>query len=117
MDYKSQMVKELSENIKKQGFRVFVAESGTYGFFTDENGSKVISFQVDPIVSFSGNYKTSNARQCGTGWRISEDIPRHFKTLFETSPPQWATIGNKWVYTTLEEHLGTYQKSSRYTEI
>lgn len=47
MSYKVEAVKELANKIKATGFRVFIAKSGTYGFYTDTAGSKVVYFQYD----------------------------------------------------------------------
>lgn len=121
MEYKKQVINELSQAIINAGYRVFIAESGTYGFFTDNEGTKVISFQYDlGSVSFSGNYKTDNGRQTGTGWRISEQIDltkSGIDSLFNTIPPRWAVGNSNWKFTTLDQHLNTYQRSSRYSEV
>lgn len=117
-DYIKEQVNELAEAIKAKGFRVFIANRGTYGFFTDTDGARVISFQYDlGVVSFSGNYKTPNPRSTGTGWRISEGIPYNYDEVFSAYPPQWATRGVEWEYTTLDQHLETYNKSSKYMEV
>lgn len=114
-DYKTKAVAELAIEIKRAGFRVFVAESGTYGFFTDIEGSRVVSFQFDfGGFTFSGNYKTSSPRQTGTGWRLENDS---FAGMFNQRAPSWATGANSWKYTTLAQHLADYQQSSRYVEL
>ena len=110
------MILEVSEEIKKQGFQVFVANSGEYGFYTD--GKKVISFQIEfGSIAFSGNYKTDNPRSTGNGWRICDSIPASLTDTLNSMPPQWAVGNSRWTFTTLKQHLDTYQKSSRYTEI
>ena len=118
MSHERQTISELVPKIKRQGFRVFLAGSERYGFFTDEDGTRVISFQVDYLsVSFSGNYKTDAPGKTGTGWRITDNDTGNYKEIFNSYPPQWATSDSKWKYTTLKQHLGTYQKSSKYTEV
>ena len=111
-------MKELTDKLKKQGYRVFLADSGTYGFYTNELGSKLVSFQIDlGVLSFSGNYKTDNGRQTGTGWRITANDTGDYKAIFNTPAPHWAVGDSKWQYTTLKQHLDTYQKSSKYNEL
>ncbi len=116
---KKQIIAKLADEIKKQGFRPFIAEKGDYGFFTDAEGSRIVSFGFDlGGIKYSGNYKTSAPNQCGTGWRMEEsfnDSP-NCDALFKAGAPQWATSGATWRYTTLAEHLATYQQSSKYTE-
>lgn len=115
MSYKVEAVKELANEIKSLGFRVFIAKSGTYGFYTDAAGSKVVCFQFDlGGFTFSGNYKSNNP-QSGTGWGL---VPDSFKAMFAQHPPSWAIpIGYTFKFTTLEQHLKTYQPSSQYVEV
>lgn len=113
------IIQELTENIKKAGFRVFIAESKSHGFYTDNSGSKLISFQNDLSgIQFSGNYRTSKPSQTGSGWILNVDNTSKFdiKSIFNEIPPYWATAGSKWAYTTLEQHLKMYGKSSKYKE-
>ena len=119
MNYKQQAIKELATAIKSQGFRVFIAKNGGYGFYTDQDGTKVISFQYNlGGYSCSGNYKTNQPTQTGTGWGISNDFTSyHAKDAFDQTPPEWALGKAEWQYTTLDQHLGQYQKSSGYTEL
>ena len=116
MSCKVEAVKELADRIKAAGFRAFIAKSGTYGFYTDTAGSKVVSFQYDwGGFKFAGNYKSSEPRRTGTGWGlVSDSIPN----MFNQMPPNWAIGGGiDWKYTTLEQHLKTYHSSSLYTEV
>jgi hypothetical protein len=107
-DYEKEIVNDLVGKIKAAGFRAFVAERGTYGFFTDADGTQVISFGVDlGTVTVSGNYKTDRPRETGTGWVIEKtvgDVP-DVKALFDQYPPRWATGDAKWSFTTLDRHL------------
>lgn len=116
MDYAVETIKALTKEIKDAGFRVFIAESGTYGFYTDTDGSRIISFQVDGWsgVRFSGNYTTSNPRKTGTGWVLETDT---FSAMFNQQAPRWAVGNATWRYTTLAENLATYQPSSKYKEV
>lgn len=113
-NYKTEAIAELAVKIKQAGYRVFIAGSGNYGFYTDEHGTRVVSFQYDlGGISFSGNYKTEQPRTTGTGWRL--DV-HGFSEMFSQGAPDWAVRGFKWKYTTLAEHLATYQASSKYVE-
>jgi hypothetical protein len=120
-EIKKQYINELSITLKKEGFRVFVSVSGTYGFFTNEVGDRVVSFQVDDLsyaYSFSGNYypeKANSGVQVGRGWRLDNNLS--FKNMITSNAPQWATLGHAVKYTTLDKYLKTYQNSSQFTEL
>lgn len=121
-EYARQTIQQLSKAMLDQGFRVFLAESETYGFMTDADGTRVVCFQTDlGIVSLSGNYKTNKPLETGMGWRIGEIDGKfntvNFACLFLSSPPSWALKGASWRFTTLNEHLATYQESSKYREL
>lgn len=117
-NYNRELIKETAKEIKSHGFRVFIAERGTYGFYTDAEGSRVVSFEADLCgLRFSGNYQSQT---CGTGWGLKSppslsksDLDR---TLFSTAP-LWATQGERVSYTTLEKKLAIYQSSSKYKEL
>lgn len=111
---------EFAQHIKGLGFRVFLAKSGNYGFITDATGSRVLSFSFDFDATLSGNYGPAS-RESGTGWRL-EQTPYDLQTAADVSralnenPP--AYCGRGWKYfSTLEQHLATYQASSQYTEV
>lgn len=113
--YKTEAVAKLAQEIKAEGFRVFIAHSGTYGFYTDLEGSRVTSFRFDlGGFKFSGNYKSDQPRQTGTGWEV---LTGTFKDMHAEYPPAWATQGANWRFTTMAEHLAIYQVSSKYTEL
>lgn len=113
MTYKTEAVAQLAQEIKAAGFRVLIAKSGTYGFYTDEEGTKVVSFQYDlGGFKFTGNYKS---KSCGTGWMMEDGMT--FDAMLKADAPNWATKGEAVQCTTLEQHLATYQTSSVYTEI
>lgn len=113
MTYKIEMVKELANEIKAEGFRVFIAKSGTYGFYTNQEGNKVVCFQADlGGIKFSGNYKS---KSCGTGWGFDDNLT--FEQMINANAPYWATKGQPVQCTTMEQHLVTYQQSSVYSEV
>lgn len=120
MSYKKRVVEGLTAKLLGFGYRVFVAESGEYGFFTDTQGARIVSFGFDySALVFSGNYKSLN---CGSGWRIGDrmdlcDIDEGVARLaINASPPEWCTRGELVRMRTLESHLAIFQKSSRYVE-
>jgi hypothetical protein len=114
-NYKTEAVAALAQEIKAAGFRVFIAASGTHGLYTDLAGSRVTSFQYDLAgFKFFGNYKTDQPRSTGTGWEVLRGT---FADMLAEYPPQWAVRGANWKFTTLDQHLATYQPSSRYTEV
>ena len=112
-------IREYAEAVKAhapEGVTVYLAESGTYGFFT--NGKRVVSFGIGPGgIKLSGHYQPSQGS--GSGWRISDDAPapteQRILESLSALAPRWA---NKTpVYTTLERYLATYQSSSNFTQI
>jgi hypothetical protein len=106
---KVRYIKEIADKILKQGLRVFIAENGTYGFYTDETGTRIVTFGIDLTIYFSGSYRSENN---GNGWRITDTIPHNFKYTLYTSSPFHFTR-----YTTLNEYLAVYQKSSKFEEL
>jgi hypothetical protein len=110
----------------KAGYRVFIAEKGTYGFITNKDGSVLLSMQFDGLrFSTGGNYrpvKQSDGRLVGQGWRVGEEWPVtcadiHRLMKQASKPPRWATNGIPVRLATLQDQLNSYQKSSRYTEV
>lgn len=121
-----ELVAHIASLAVKAGYRAFIAESGTYGFFTNQEGSHLVSFQSSLELSFLGNYraiKHSDGKSVGSGWRMDySKIPQNvtdIRALFDTAacPPRWATNGLAVRLTNLEQHQKTYQSSSRYTEV
>lgn len=115
-----QEVREWAEKIKDMGFRVFIAEKGTYGVISDAEGSRALSFQFDgPWSSLSGNYGPP-AKESGTGWKM-DLMPWQLNSAADVRgalyamPPAFAGRGWKNM-TTLDQHLKTYE-SSRYVEV
>lgn len=115
--YKQEIMQELSTALLSQGYRVFIAESGDYGFFTNQQGERVISITAD--LTASGNYSTSKPKQTGTGWRIADNIDMQVSdadNIFNTDPPRWAVGNAECKLTTLENYLKTYHASSKFVE-
>lgn len=117
MNYKQEYIKELSEKIKAQGFRVFIGKSGTHGFYTNRELKGLVSFQCGlGGISFSGNYKTDNPRQTGQGWRIADSDSGNYEGMINTYPPSWAVRDSKWNFKTVKQYLKEYQRSSKFKE-
>jgi hypothetical protein len=111
-------IQELAQDIKSQGFIVYIANTGNYGFFTDTEGKHVVSFGFRGHfeLKFSGNYqalKSGDAEHVGTGWGLPEGLT--FNEMINSTPPQWATKGLCVRKITLSEHLARYQLSSKYS--
>lgn len=102
-----------------KGYRAFLAESGTYGFYTDAEGTRVVCFQSSySMPCVSGNYVTSCGRETGSGWQIDDGFSaERVDDYFQARPPHWAVKNHKWRYATLEDHLQRYGVSSRYVEV
>lgn len=111
----------LAATIKEAGFRAYIAEKGTYGFYTDAEGTRVVSFQFEfGAPKFSGNYNTSAPKSTGTGWVIGEVWPVDadaLRDMYAQNAPTWAVGNAKWRHTTLAEHIAMYGASSRYVEV
>ena len=119
ISYERDIVIDFAHRALKLGYQVFIAKRGTYGYYTD--GLHVVSFQCDyGGVQLSGNYKTSQPRKTGNGWRIYDDSYAIDDTAITqaigTKPPRWAVGNATWTLTTPEQHRAAYQDSSQYVE-
>lgn len=122
-----QRVIELCNKIKSFGYPVYIAESGTYGFFANADGSRVISFQIDYwFFNFSTNhkgiclgtgYRITNDEQCPI-WEIDNFCTPEFLDILINAPIYRSRRKNeKFIsWTTLQQHLDSYQQSSKYTK-
>ena len=112
-------IQELVKELHKEGLRVFLSKAGTYGFFTNTEGNRVVSFGKNYFaIDFSGNYITDNPKQTGTCWRLNSENFSSYKDLLKCSAPPWALGAAKIIrYTTLEDKLKQYGKSSGYCEV
>lgn len=120
-EMRNQPVRDFAKHIVGLGFRVFIAREGMgeYGFITDAEGSRVLSFSFNDGGTLGGNYGPPS-KESGTGWRIDGN-PYTLKTADDVRkalnerPPQW--VGKGWRYlVTLDQHLASYGSSSRYVE-
>lgn len=123
---KAELLQPLADHLFKLGYHVYLSSGKDYGFFTDQTGDRVCSFQVDFYsVKFSGNYATDNMRSTGTGWRIAPDLlvndlvthnAEYFWKMLTATAPHWAVGNAKVKYSTLRDHLRQYGRSSGYAE-
>lgn len=119
-EYEQRRALEIAHAAINGGYRAFIAENGNYGFYTDAEGSRIVSFQVNGYFeeSASGNYVTNQPKQTGTGWRMVDSVNTDsLKAYFDASPPHWAVGKSTWRYATLEDQKNRYQSSSRYAEV
>lgn len=118
MTYDQEIIKQLAKKIKAQGFRVFIGESGTHGFYTDKELKRLVSFQYSLGLSFSGNYVTDNPQSTGQGWRIADGDNGTYGNMLAASAPHWAICGaTKWSFKTVKRYLKEYQRSSKFKEL
>lgn len=108
--------------IKGLGFNVYLAESGEYGFITDNTKSRVLSFTFSGYSqsTLSGNYGPPST-ESGTGWGMNAET-WHMKTAKDVNEALYAHApshcGGGWKrYTTVEEHLALYGASSKFKEV
>lgn len=110
-----QLIQHIATKLSGFGFDVYVSNSGEHGFYTD--GSRVVSFggHWRWLVDFSGNYQPTI--ESGTGWQIAKeqtDITEdQARAYIAENAPAW-TKNKKPIYTTPEQHLKTYGRSSGY---
>ena len=117
------LMREVAQRARQAGYRAFLSYNQTYGFYTDEEGTRVISFQPHYFsVRFSGNYVTSSPRDTGTGWGIAdlpvdENLDEFFHQMMTATPPHEYVRGcSWWKYASLLDHFDRYQRSSLYKE-
>lgn len=104
MGHREDYAREFAKRITALGFRVFLADlgAGAYGFITDADESRVLSFSFTFDSSLSGNYGPPS-KESGTGWRMDES-PSDLRTAEDVrralyaSPPPFA--GKGWRYLT-----------------
>ncbi len=118
---------EFAQFVRGLGFRVWLDKTRRYGFISDADESRVLSFSYSDGGSLGGNYGPAT-QQCGTGWRhdkspydlrTAEDVRQALYAM----PPRWArdscrSSDEGWQsFTTVAQHLAMYGKSSGYTEV
>lgn len=114
---KTQLINQIAEKIRSFGYDVYLSKDQQHGFYTD--GKRVVSFggPWDFFVDFTGNYKPT--KQSGTEWGIAKEqsdiTPEQARKYITADAPRWT--GNiAPTYTTPEQHLKTYGKSSGYSK-
>lgn len=118
-NYKKELIARFADNLKSQGFTVYMAASGTYGFYSDETEKRVVSFHYDfGGVKLGGNYHAS--RQSGTGWDmgtigVNADAKELRERLYAIAPAWTANTNPK--YCTVADQLERYGQSSGYEKI
>lgn len=117
MSYTKRKIKETkahAENIKAQGFRVFIAASGTHGCFTPPDGVGVITFQ-NSLGGFAYGFNYfEGSRTSGTSYRLDASLT--LREMLDATPPRWAQAAPDWKPQTIANHL-IECKASKYSEI
>ena len=112
--YNKLAMEETSKDILQKGFRVFISNSGTYGFYTDRQGLNVVYFQADLSgISYSGCYSSPVGSGCGTGWCLDTT---DYGTMLKSMPPFWATKGFRVSMHNLKSYIDKSSHSG-YKEI
>lgn len=112
-----ELIKSTADKLTKYGYTVFLSDDQRHGFYTD--GRRVVSFggQWNFMIDFSGNYTPS--KTSGTGWGIASEktdiTAAQAARYIEANAPSW-TGNTSPTYTTPEQHLKTYGKSSGYKQ-
>lgn len=112
---KTQLINDIAYTLHSYGYAVYLSKDKQHGFYTD--GKRVVSFggQWNFAVDFSGNYAPT--KRSGTGWSIakeqSEITPEQAEAYIKANAPTWTGNTNP-TYTTPEQHLRTYGRSSGY---
>jgi hypothetical protein len=112
---KKQLIQHIATKLREFGYDVYLSANGEHGFYT--NGRRVVSFggHWNVFVDFSGNYAPT--RESGTGWLIADkqaDIKAYQADMYiNANAPDWTRNKNP-IYTTPDQHLKTYGKSSGY---
>lgn len=127
-DAKLEMIRKFVALVKEVGgFSVYLSHNKHYGYYTDPEGKRVVSFQTSyGFFQLSGNYVTGSPKISGTGWVIfdelygsDEEIKEKIQRAWDCSPPSYVLkrIGSDWRYATQQDHIDRYQQSSRYEEV
>ncbi len=100
-------------------FEVYIAERGTYGFYTD--GKRIVSFQCERFGGITVYGNCASSRESCTGWQIITELddttitPDMVKSWLVRNSPSWANKNP--VYTTREQYLACYGASSKYRKV
>ena len=123
MSYQQEIIKEVVEKLKSEGFLVWVAESGLYGFYSDASKNRVVYFDVKyGVVVYSGCYRPKNpghGRYVGTGWSLPFNgilSGNEYATILGLTAPYWATNRLDILYHDVDSYLKT-NKHSKYEEV
>jgi hypothetical protein len=114
---KTQIIQDIAEKLHNYRYDVYLSKDKIYGFYTD--GKRVVSFggSWQFCVDFSGNYKQS--KESGTGWSIAKELTdiseEQANAFINANAPSWTRNKNP-VYTTPDQHMATYGKSSGYAK-
>lgn len=113
---RNEIALDVARKALAEGVRVFLSQDEAYGFITDDDGARVVSFQARGFEpSFSGNYLHENPRKYGQGWQIRDGMPATLRELLPAVP--FRGIKGRWRYKTLDQYLGEYCNSSGFFEV
>ena len=119
--HRRELATAFARRLHDLGFETYLSKDGCYGFFTNHDASRIVTFQADHYamgVCIYGAYEPS--KNNGTGWRIYDGLtpPRSnddVKIWLAAVPP---FTRNPWTpYTTRNQHLARYQRSSKFKRV
>lgn len=119
---RKQLILQTARTLKTYGYRAFIAERGTYCFYTNTEGTRVVSIGVEwGCLHVTGNYKSTRPLLSGRNWLITEMIDyiseNQAEQFIAEEIPQWVKLISLQVaYTTLDEYLNAY-KASKFVEV
>lgn len=118
MNQKIELCRKVCKLALNEGLRPFLSKTQEYGFFTNQEGSVVVNFQVEYCdIQFSGNYISEYS---GSGWRNNDknysDYTMQQILDDHKVAPTWAIRGEHVKMCTLEDNLKRWPASG-YTEV
>lgn len=126
MNYRKKFITTVAAQLTGFGFRVWIAECGTYGFYTKDGAQNIVYLQNGEclgMISFS-TCTTPSSRN-GTGWNLIDRDgvdtdkleQRDFELILLAAGGQPSFIRGDITHETVESYLkrSTHSKYKEYT--
>lgn len=114
------LVDKVVAKCKAEGLRVFLSDEGkgNYGFFTDKNGTKCVSFDTEPwlLLRFFTCHTSKPGYREGSGYIIQDEVADVSK-LYLHSMLDLNKETDAYKPKTLQDQLDAYGQSSKYKEV
>jgi len=116
--HEKETILQFANELVDMGFTVYIAESGTYGFYTNSDQSRVISFGLS-YGSVKLSHNCEPHEETGTGWTLA--LPQQwdydgFNAVLNSGLPYWNRVTMPVKMATMATYLKRYQKSSKFWE-